>query len=126
MLFNVSERFHLLRNVIPANVTGEDLLCLKLIRKFKEELSFDESELALLEFKEENVGDGRLKITWKNDVVGEKDIEVRDTIKTYMKKVFEKMAAEGRMEEQYLEFYEGFLCEEIKVEEVPVVEGKVE
>ena len=108
MLLSVFERLILL-NVMP----GEgDYTTLKLIRKLKEDLSFDEGEHKALQFKEEG---GRVSWRTASDegspvlLAQDKEIEVGPKAIAVVCEVLEKLNKEKKLKAEHMSVYEKFV-----------------
>jgi len=101
MKLNVPERL-LLLNLLPA--TG-DITSIKLLRKAKEELSFDEKENKDFGF----VQDGEM-LRWNSDMGNvEKDVTIGEIITELIRKKLKKMNEEKELTEQHISIYEKFI-----------------
>lgn len=108
MLLSVFERLILL-NILPAE---GDYTTLKLVRKLRDDLSFDEAEHAALQFKE---SEGR--ISWRttsdegNPVLAaqDKEIEIGAKAKAIIVGIFEKLDKEKKLKAEHLTIYEKFV-----------------
>lgn len=76
---------------------------LKMIRQFREDLSFTAEEIEATNLRnEEKVG-----YRWDKEI--SKDVPVGDVLMGIIKKQFEKMEQEGRLHETHLDIYEKFI-----------------
>ena len=97
----VHERL-LLLNLLPA--TG-DITSIKLLRKVKEDLSFNEKENKDLGF----VQDGEM-LRWNSEKGNvEKDITIGEIITELIKTELKKMNEEKKLTEQHISIYEKFI-----------------
>lgn len=102
MDFTVIERLVLLNSVLPAR---GDATTLKLVRKMRENLSFDEEEHAKLNFRQE--GDNLIWDT--TDLV--KDVEVGPKAKTILMGALEAKDKAKDLDAATLDLYERFVEE---------------
>jgi len=79
---------------------------LKLIRKFRENLSFSESEIKEINLRSE---DG---VGYKWDKEVQKDVEIGDVVSNMIKKQFQKLDREERLFEDHMAIYEKFVVDE--------------
>jgi hypothetical protein len=86
---------------------------LKLVREAKENLSFNEEEHKLLQFRDENGNtlwnqfyevDGKLEIT-----VGDVPIKLNLIAERKLQDALKKLDEEGKLTEQYMSLYEKFI-----------------
>ena len=97
----VHERL-LLLNLLPA--TG-DITSIKLLRKVKEDLSFNEKENKDLGF----VQDGEM-LRWNSEKGNvEKDITIGEIITELIKTELKKMNEEKKLTDQHISIYEKFI-----------------
>jgi len=101
MKLSVHERL-LLLNLLPA--TG-DITSIKLLRKAKEDLSFNEKENKDLGF----VQDGEI-LRWNSEKGNvEKDVTIGEIITELIKTELKKMNEEKKLTEQHISIYEKFI-----------------
>jgi len=101
MKLSVHERL-LLLNLLPA--TG-DITSIKLLRKAKEDLSFNEKENKDLGF----VQDGEM-LRWNSEKGNvEKDVTIGEIITELIKTELKKMNEEKKLTEQHISIYEKFI-----------------
>ena len=101
MKLSVHERL-LLLNLLPA--TG-DITSIKLLRKAKEDLSFNEKENKDLGF----VQDGEI-LRWNSEKGNvEKDVTIGDIITELIKTELKKMNEEKKLTDQHISIYEKFI-----------------
>jgi len=101
MKLSVHERL-LLLNLLPA--TG-DITSIKLLRKAKEDLSFNEKENKDLGF----VQDGEM-LRWNSEKGNvEKDVTIGDIITELIKTELKKMNEEKKLTDQHISIYEKFI-----------------
>ena len=103
MLLSIKER--LVLNMIMEQQAGR-FDALKLIRKFRENLSFSESEIKEVNLRSE---DG---IGFKWDKELQKDVEIGDIVSNMIKKQFQKLDREERLFEDHLDIYAKFVVDE--------------
>lgn len=79
---------------------------LKMLRKFREELSFSEDEIKAINLHpEEGLG-----YKWEPKNEKPKDIEVNDVMLNIIKKQFQKLDKEERLHESHFDLYEKFMA----------------
>jgi hypothetical protein len=100
MKLNIMDRLMLL-SILPAE---GNLITLKLVRDIKNELSFSEKEIKKIGFKQDETG-----INWENNINIEKDIKIGDTMKDVIKKQFEELDKENKLNMEHLEIAERFI-----------------
>jgi len=101
MKLSVHERL-LLLNLLPA--TG-DITSIKLLRKVKEDLSFNEKENKDLGF----VQDGEI-LRWNSEKGNvEKDVTIGEIITELIKTELKKMNEEKKLTDQHISIYEKFI-----------------
>jgi len=101
MKLSVHERL-LLLNLLPA--TG-DITSIKLLRKVKEDLSFNEKENKDLGF----VQDGEM-LRWNSEKGNvEKDVTIGEIITELIKTELKKMNEEKKLTDQHISIYEKFI-----------------
>jgi len=101
MKLSVFERLNLL-SIFPAEGSFTNL---KIVRKAREDLSFDDKENKLLNFKQ--LDDGR--ITWNIDVVDDKEVNLGEVAKELIKKELKKLDKEEKLTENHFSLYEKFI-----------------
>lgn len=104
MELTVAERL-VLANVLPAE---GNFTTLRLVRKLREDLSFDDKEHKELEFVQ--AGD---KISW-NPVKAEtlmKDVEVGEIMTETIKEALKKLNDEKKLKDEHISLYEKFIGE---------------
>ncbi len=100
MKLTTYERLILL-NILP----GEgDFTTLKLVRKLREALSFNEEEHKRLQFKQE---DG--KIQWKSEGDIEKDIIIGEKANDIIVEVLKKLDKEKKLKDEHFGLFEKFV-----------------
>ena len=104
MKLTVSERL-VLNSLLPEE---SNFLTLRLVRKLRDELSFDENEHKLLNFQQ--VG---TKITWKPEKAEAltKEINIGEILFEVIKKALKKLNDESKLKEEYISLYEKFVGE---------------
>ena len=98
----VLERLVLL-NVIPKE---GDFTTLKLVRKFREELSFNEAENKVLDFKQE--GD-QVKWDEKASVVKEFDLAEDSQVRKLIVDALKKLSDDKKLRDEHFTLYEKFV-----------------
>ena len=78
---------------------------LKLVRKFREDLSFSETEIKNINLKSED-GQG---FKWDNKEGTDKDVPINEVVQNIIKKQFEKLDREERLQEDHMPIYEKFV-----------------
>ena len=111
MKLAIGERLMLL-NLLPPE---GDLTSIKIVRKLRESLSFNEDELEEYNIK---VLDGG-RISW--DSQEEKDIEVRAKARSLILKALHDLDEKGKVTEQHLSLFEKFEISEDEDDEAPSV-----
>ena len=106
MELSVLERL-MLQAVLPkeGNFTN-----LKLLRVAKENLSFSEEELKVLQVREVGEGADR-KMMWNNGV-SDKNIEFGDTVTDIIKKQLKRLDETNKLTIEHISLYEKFLGKE--------------
>ncbi|MBU2051344.1 MAG: hypothetical protein KKH61_20545 [Gammaproteobacteria bacterium] len=97
MELNVKERFVLL-GMLPKEA---NFMTLKLMRTLKEALSFDEEEIKVLNFKNE---EGRL--FWEQNIPVMKSVTIGDFMLELLKKEFKKLDSDGKLTEDHFSLFE--------------------
>jgi hypothetical protein len=100
MKLTVKERI-LIPEILPEKSNS---IILKIMRKFKEELSFDAEENRVLKFKYS--GD---QVTWEEVENIVKDIQVSDLITELLIKSLKQMDKDNELPEKYLSLFEKFV-----------------
>ena len=100
MELNVIERLVLL-NILPREGS---FLTLKLVRKIREDLSFDELENKVFKF----VQDGEV-VRWDESVVQTKDIEIGEKMTDLIVDVLKELDKKKGLKEEHLTLYEKFI-----------------
>ena len=97
----------MLQSVLPkeGNFTN-----LKLLRVAKEDLSFTEDELKILQIREVGEGADR-KMMWNNGVP-DKNIEFGDTVAGIIKKQLKRLDETNKLTIEHISLYEKFLGKE--------------
>ena len=104
MKLGVFDRLILL-NILPKE---GDFTTIKQVREMREDLSFNDEELGLLQFKtDEKSGN----IQWKADVVGERDINFKPTANSMIVDALKKLSTDKKLTEQHYGLYEKFVGE---------------
>lgn len=104
MELTVAERL-VLANVLPAE---GNFTTLRLVRKLREALSFDDAEHKELEFAQ--AGD---RISWNPEKAEKlmKDVEVGEIMTQTIKDALKKMNDEKKLKEEHISLYEKFIGE---------------
>lgn len=102
MKLTVLERLILL-NIIPRE---GDYKSIKIIRKLKEALSFDEKEHKLLKFRQEGQA-----TRWEDNVIKDKEIEIGEIATNLIKETFKTLNTQKKITEEMLSLYEKFIPE---------------
>lgn len=100
MILSIKER--LILNMIMEQQAGR-FDTLKLIRKFREELSFSEPEIKEINLRSED-GKG-----FKWDKESPKDVLIGDTVMGAIKKQFQKLDREEKLMEDHMDIYTKFV-----------------
>lgn len=100
MELTIKERIVLL-NILPKE---GNVITLKLVRKFREALSFSETEIKEGKIK---IGDGQ--INWDDSVLKSKDVKVEDTIKSLIVKSLRDLDQKEKLTEEHISLYEKFV-----------------
>ncbi len=101
MKLSVFERLNLL-SIFP---TEGSFTNLKIVRKAREDLSFSDKENKLLNFQQlENN-----QISWTNNVVGDKEVNLGEVAKELIKKALKKLDKEEKLTETHFSLYEKFI-----------------
>ncbi len=79
---------------------------LKIVRQLREELSFNDEENKLLDFKED--GD---KLKWDEDAVFSKEVEIGDTARKIIQKALKGASSQEKLPEACMDVYEIFVEE---------------
>jgi len=103
MKLGVFDRLILL-NILPKE---GDFTTIKQVREMREDLSFTDEELELLKFKQNE--DGTMQ--WKNNVVGERDINFKPTANSMIVDTLKKLSDDKKLTEQHYELYNKFVGE---------------
>ncbi len=105
MQLNVSERINLL-NILPQE---NDFVTLKIIRKLKDELSFSEEEIKLL-----NITSNEGRIKWRVDKSFEKEIEIGEKLTDIIVLELKKLNDSKKLHVTYMSLYEKFIEKPLK------------
>jgi hypothetical protein len=97
MELNVKERFIVL-GMLPKEA---NFMTLKLMRTLKEELSFSEEELKVLQFKQESD-----RLFWDQSIVVMKDVKIGDFMLELLRKEFKKLDSENKLTEDHFSLFE--------------------
>lgn len=100
MKLNVAERLNLL-GILPAQ---GDFVTLKIVRKLREALTFDEAELAVLNVKQD--GD---RVTWNPEADSNKDVEIGEKATDIVVASLKKLNDEKKLTNQHYSLYEKFI-----------------
>ena len=100
MKLTVFERI-ILMNILPRE---GDFRTLKILREFRESLSFSEKENKRLAFKREGP-----KVLWKQSAARLKEVKVSDVIKDIIVETFKRLNEQKRLKEEHLDLYEKFV-----------------
>jgi len=103
MEFKTFDRLILL-NILPKEGNYTDI---KIVRKLREELSFDEAEQAALQL---TLGEGGA-VKWKPEADLPKEIEIGPRAKVIIEDLLKKLDKEGKIKEEHLSLYEKFVEE---------------
>ena len=102
MILNVKERL-LLSGILPKE---NNFITLKIVRKLQENLSFNEDELKLLEFKME-----ANQIKWNQEVEQEKEIEIGEKATDIIVEALKELDKNKKLTNDHFELYEKFVRE---------------
>ena len=104
MELTIMERL-VLGSLLP---TESNFITLRLVRKLKEDLSFDENEHKLLSFQQ--TGD---RISWNLEKAKDllKDIEIGEILTEIIKKELKRLNEENKLKEDHISLYEKFIGE---------------
>ncbi len=91
-----------LGNIMPRE---GDITCLRLIREFKEDLSFSETENKALGFKQ--LEDGRTR--WNPKLKISKNVVIGDTIRGIIVKRLKDLNKEKKLSEDHIDLYDRFV-----------------
>lgn len=97
---NVLERL-VLMNLVPKEGS---FTTLKLVRKARESLSFDDLENKRLDFKQD--GD---QVRWNEDVGIMKEVEFGDTVENLVVEELKKLNEGGKLKDEHFTLYEKFV-----------------
>jgi hypothetical protein len=97
---NVQERLVLL-GVLPKE---GDFTTIKLVRKLRESLSFDEDEHKALNFVQ--TGD---QVTWKTDVPQTKRVAIGEKQSDIIRDALKKLSEQKKLRDEHLSLYEKFV-----------------
>jgi len=100
MELQISERLVLL-SILP--VEG-DFTTLKIVRKLRESLSFNEEEHKLYKFKQEEG-----KVFWDNDAGDSKDIDIGEKAQDIIVNALEKLNQDKKLRDEHFSLYEKFV-----------------
>lgn len=98
----VFERLNLL-NILPER---GDFLTLKIMRQLREELSFDEAEIAALEFNQDG---GRVR--WKSEADKPKQIEIGARARETIAEILKGLDAQKQLQNEHMQLYERFVLD---------------
>lgn len=105
MKFTILERVTLIK-ILPAN---EVYLTYKIIASFKNDLYLSEKEIKAYEYKEVDVGEGRIKINWNQEKAKEKEVDVGEALRIIICSVLKKLDEEKKINEENSSLYEKFI-----------------
>ncbi len=109
MKLSVIERV-MLSNVLPTEGTFANL---RLLRVVKEEISFNEEENKLLNFRQEGT-----QLMWDSKIVDgkqvetfpERDFRIGDVVTKLIREALEQLNSEAKLTEQHFSVYEKFVA----------------
>jgi len=105
MKFTIVERVTLIK-ILPAN---ESYLTHKIITDFKNAIYLSEEEIKNYEYKEVDVGDGRIRIDWNLEKAKEKEVDVGVGLKVIICSVLKTLDEEKKINEENSSLYEKFI-----------------
>ncbi len=91
----------ILLNILPKE---GDFITLKIIRKLREDLSFDEVELKALELKQDEG-----KVFWKMEADKPKEIEIGEKATDVIVEVLKKLNDDKKLTDEHFGLYEKFI-----------------
>ena len=100
MELTVLERL-MIQNLLP---TEANFLTLKLMRTFREDLSFSEDELKMLNLRQE--GD---QVKWNEGIDLTKDVKVGETMLNMLTEILKKLNDENKLTNEHFSIYEKFM-----------------
>lgn len=109
MKLSVFERLFLLQKIPPQEGF---YTCIKIVRQFREDLSFNEEENKKLNFI--NTSDG--KVRWEIDIVDKKEIKMGEIIKNIIQKILFELEKAEKLPENMIDLYEEFCVEKKEVD----------
>ena len=104
MKLNVHDRL-MLQSLLPKE---GNFINLKLVRKAKEALSFNEEELKALNIKEVVV-DGKGRVTWDMQADTPKEVPLGDIIKEIVRKELKHLDETNKLSEDHVGLFEKFV-----------------
>lgn len=104
MKLSVHDRL-MLQSLLPKE---GNFINLKLVRKAKEALSFNEEELKSLKIQETAV-DGKARITWNQQADTPKEVPLGDVIKEIVRKELKRLDETNKLSEDHVGLYEKFV-----------------
>lgn len=107
MKLTIFERLMLL-SILPG--TGSYTM-LKLMREFREALSFSEAEHKALNLREEQDEKGMKMVKWNPEVVSDKEVQIGDTVKDAIVKELKSLDKQNLLTNELLPIYERFINE---------------
>jgi len=107
---SIMERLLLLHN-LPKEGSYSTL---KIMRKFREELSFSEMEHKALNLREEDDGNGGKILAWDPESIRVKPIEIGPTMLGLIKGTLERLSNQGKLNDDLIPLYERFVLGEEK------------
>ena len=105
MKFTILERVTLIK-ILPIN---ESYLTHKIIADFKNALYLSEKEIKDFEYKEADLGEGRIHIVWNLEKAKEKEVDVGEGLKIIISNVLKKLDEEKKINEENASLYEKFI-----------------
>lgn len=107
MVFTIKDRI-ILGCILGARKQLANVTSLKIIRQFREDLSFSEEEHSKLNLSE--TSDGVIK--WDETAEFTKEMEVSDVVTVYIRRLLLDLNREEKIHEDWLELYDRFVVNE--------------
>jgi hypothetical protein len=90
-------------NVLPAE---NDFTTIKLLRNLKDAIGFNEEESKALNFRQQDVGDGKTKTQWNPGVVADKEFELGERTIMIITEQLKKLNEQKKLTESHIGIYE--------------------
>ena len=90
-------------NVLPAE---NDFTTIKLLRNLKDAIGFNEEESKALNFRHQNMGDGKTSTLWNQGVVADKEYDLGERTVSIITEQLKKLNEQKKLTESHIGIYE--------------------